>query len=114
MKVFSTIMKIVAALAAVAGIIYVIATYGDKIVAWAKKLLGKCPCCCEDDCDDCQCENDCDDCPCDCCCDEGCECDCCCEEACECCEAEEIAEVAEEAAAPEEAAPEAEDKDFEG
>ncbi len=109
MKVFSTIMKIVAALAAVAGIIYVIATYGNKIVAWAKKLLGKCPCCCEDDCDDCQCESDCDDCPCDCYCDEGCECDCGC-----CCEAEEVEEVAEEAAAPEEAAPEAEDKDFEG
>ena len=108
MKVFSTIMKIVAALAAVAGIIYVIATYGDKIVAWAKKLLGKCPCCCEDDCDDCQCESDCDDCPCDCYCDEGCACDCCCD----CCEAEEVVEAAEEAA--EEAAPEAEDKDFEG
>ena len=112
MKVFSTIMKIVAALAAVAGIIYVIATYGDKIVAWAKKLLGKCPCCCEDDCDDCQCESDCDDCPCDCYCDEGC--DCCCDESCDCCEAEEVVEAAAEAAAPAEAAPEAEDKDFEG
>ena len=33
MKVFSTIMKIVAALAAIAGIVYVVATYGDKIVA---------------------------------------------------------------------------------
>ena len=29
MKVFSTIMKIVAALAAIAGIVYVVATYGD-------------------------------------------------------------------------------------
>jgi len=113
MKVFSTIMKIVAALAAVAGIVYVIATYGDKIVAWAKKLLGKCPCCCEDDCDDCQCENDCDDCPCDCCCDEGCACDCiCCEEEAEVEEAEEVA--APEEATPEEAAPAAEEKDFEG
>ena len=47
MKVFTTILKIVAALAAIAGIIYVVATYGDKIVAWAKKLLGTyCPCCC--------------------------------------------------------------------
>ena len=47
MKVFTTIFKIVAALAAIAGIIYVVATYGDKIVAWAKKLLGTyCPCCC--------------------------------------------------------------------
>ncbi len=42
MKVLSTVLKIVAALAAIAGIVYVIATYGDKIVAWAKKLLGCC------------------------------------------------------------------------
>ncbi len=34
------ILKVVAALAAVAGIVYVIAAYGDKIVAWAKRLLG--------------------------------------------------------------------------
>lgn len=39
MKVFGMIMKILAALAVVAGIIYVLATYGDKIVAWARKLL---------------------------------------------------------------------------
>lgn len=110
MKVFTTILKIVAALAAIAGIVYVIATYGDKIVAWAKKLLGKCPCCCEDDCDDCQCEHDCDDCPCDCYCDEGCECECGC-----CCGEEEAVEVVEAEEAPaEETAPEAEDKDFEG
>ena len=38
MKVFNTIAKIVAALAAVAGAVYVVATYGDQIVAWAKKL----------------------------------------------------------------------------
>ena len=38
-------MKILAALAAVVGIVYVIATYGDKIVAWAKNLLSSCPCC---------------------------------------------------------------------
>lgn len=54
MKVFRAIMKIVTALAAVAGAIYVLATYGDKIVAWCKKLLDKvndcccnCSCCCE-------------------------------------------------------------------
>ena len=46
MRVFSTIMKIVAALAAVVGAVYVAATYGDQIVAWAKKMLSKCPCCC--------------------------------------------------------------------
>ena len=48
MRVFSTIMKIVAALAAVVGAVYVAATYGDQIVAWAKKTLAslsKCPCC---------------------------------------------------------------------
>ena len=38
-------MKILAALAAVVGIVYVVATYGDKIVAWAKNLLASCPCC---------------------------------------------------------------------
>lgn len=44
MKVFSKIVKILTALAAVAGAVYAIATYGDKIVAWAKDLLAKCPC----------------------------------------------------------------------
>ena len=84
MKIFATIMKIVAALAAIAGIVYVVATYGDKIVAWAKGLLGKCSC--------------------GCCCDEECCCneeDCCCDEECCCCK-----EATEEAV-------EAEEKDFE-
>ena len=78
MKIFATIMKIVAALAAVAGVVYVLATYGDKIVAWAKKTLKLCEPCCECCCDE------------DCCCDEECCCDedCCCDEEC-CCEAEE-------------------------
>ncbi len=49
MKVFGTIVKIVVALAAVAGLVYVFATYGDKIVAWAKKMLGLCKGCCEGD-----------------------------------------------------------------
>ena len=39
-----TAMKIISALAAVVGAIYVIATYGDKIVSWAKNLLKSCPC----------------------------------------------------------------------
>lgn len=43
MKAFNTILKILAALAAVAGAIYVIATYGDKIVAWAKKVWASLP-----------------------------------------------------------------------
>ena len=50
MKTFGTIMKIVVALAAVAGAIYVAATYGDKIVAWAKNLLERCGCCCNNTC----------------------------------------------------------------
>lgn len=52
MKAFRVVLKILAALAMVAGVIYVIATYGDKISAWARKLLnqlkGYCPCCDED------------------------------------------------------------------
>lgn len=39
MKILSAIAKIVAALAFIAGVVYLVATYGDKIVAWAKKLL---------------------------------------------------------------------------
>lgn len=37
-----TVLKVLTALAAVAGIVYIIATFGDKIVAWAKKLLPSC------------------------------------------------------------------------
>lgn len=52
MKIFCNFAKIVAALAAVAGIAYVCITYGDKIVAWMKKTFGKLcdKCCCEDTC----------------------------------------------------------------
>lgn len=42
------IVKILTALAAVAGAVYIIATYGEQIVAWAKKVLNampKCPKC---------------------------------------------------------------------
>ena len=78
MKTVNTLVKILTALAAIAGVIYVIATYGDKIVAWAKKIMASCPCKCNvDDCADCECE---------------CECKCECE-----------AEAAEEAAPAEEA-----------
>ena len=51
------VLKILTALAAIAGTVYVIATYGDKIVDWAKKILASCPCCnktCE-----CACEGEC-------------------------------------------------------
>lgn len=86
MKIAKLIAKIVVALAAIAGAVYVIATYGNQIVAWCKKVLASLPCCKED-----------------CCCDGECECDeeCCCGEEC-CCEeaveeaAEEIAEAVEE------------------
>ncbi len=59
MKTFNIIAKILVALAAIAGAVYVIATYGDKIVAWAKKVLGSCQCCCEDGCcGECCCEDE--------------------------------------------------------
>ncbi len=46
MKTFEIIVKLTTALAAIAGAIYVVATYGDKIVAWAKSLVSRCPCQC--------------------------------------------------------------------
>lgn len=45
MKTFGTVLKILAALAAIAGVVYVVATYGDKIVAWAKQLWSRVSCC---------------------------------------------------------------------
>lgn len=48
MKSLNTIVKILAALAAIAGAVYIVATYGEQIVAWAKKLwnsLPQCPAC---------------------------------------------------------------------
>ena len=52
MKTLNAIIKVLTALAAVAGAVYVVATYGDKIVDWAKKLwasMPKCPTCEEAD-----------------------------------------------------------------
>ena len=102
MKAFKVIAKIVLALAAIAGIVYVVATYGDRIVAWARTRLNRYTCCCdcECDCDECDCEDDCDNCQCDCACDCACDCD----ESCVC-DCEEAA--AEEAVV-------AEQNDFEG
>lgn len=40
-----TAIKLITALAAIAGAIYVISTYGDQIVAWAKKIREKLPVC---------------------------------------------------------------------
>ena len=39
MKTFGNIMKALAVIAAIIGIVYVVAAYGDKIVNWAKRLL---------------------------------------------------------------------------
>ena len=44
MKPFETVMKVLTVLAAVAGVVVVLAAYGDKIVAWAKKMMEKIPC----------------------------------------------------------------------
>ena len=73
MKIAKLIAKIVVALAAIAGVVYVLATYGNQIVAWCKKLLASLPCAC--------------DCDCECCCGGECDCD----DA-----AEEVAEAVEE------------------
>ena len=86
MKIAKLIAKIVVALAAIAGAVYVIATYGNQIVAWCKKVLASLPCCK----DECCCDGECD-CDGECCCGE----ECCCEEAVEEA-AEEIAEAVEE------------------
>lgn len=41
MKVFTTILKILAAIAVVAGLVYVFAAYGDKIAYWCKEAIAK-------------------------------------------------------------------------
>ena len=96
MKVFSKILKFVAALAAIAGVVYVVMTYGDKIVAWVKSQLARFGCCCDCGCETCNCgcDADCDDCQCEYDCDTQCPC--------------------ENEAAAEEPAVEAEETDFEG
>jgi len=48
MKIANTIIKVLTALATIAGIVYIVATYGEQIVAWCKKTLEnlpKCPKC---------------------------------------------------------------------
>lgn len=48
MKALNTIVKVLTALAAVAGAVYIVATYGERIVDWAKKMwkaMPKCPGC---------------------------------------------------------------------
>ena len=41
---FNTIFKLFTALAAAVGAIYIVATYGDQIVEWAKGIMGGCCC----------------------------------------------------------------------
>ena len=97
MKAFKCILKIVLALAAIAGAIYVAATYGEQIVAWCKKMIAKCSCCCDDKCE---------------CCEDG---ECTCDGDCDCCDvAPEEAPAEEEAPVADEAAPVADEADFEG
>lgn len=51
MNAFSVVMKILAAAAVIAGIVFVVIMYGDKIMSFVKKLLGRIGCsACE--CDD--------------------------------------------------------------
>jgi len=67
MKTAKIIAKIVVALAAVAGAVYVVATYGEQIAAWCKKVLASLPCC------NCKCTCDCEG---ECTCDGECTCEC--------------------------------------
>ena len=89
MKIFGIVVKIVAALAAIAGIAFVVVKYGDQIVAWFKKTFGGLFCCCDGEC-----------------CDGECCCECCDEEAAE--EEAPVEEVAEDTAVV------AAEADFEG
>jgi hypothetical protein len=89
MKIFGIVVKIVAALAAIAGIAFVVVKYGDQIVAWFKKTFGGLFCCCDGEC-----------------CDGECCCECCEEEATE--EEAPVEEVAEDTAVV------AAEADFEG
>ena len=43
MKIAAVIAKILAALATVVGAIYLLATYGEQIVAWCKKFMASMP-----------------------------------------------------------------------
>ena len=92
MKTAKLIAKIAVGLAAVAGAVYIIATYGEKIVAWCKNLLASLPCCCNCPCT-CDCESECT-------CEEG-ECICECKCANEAADEVEVEVVAEEPAAEE-------------
>ena len=60
MKNVTLIVKILTAVAAIVGAAYLVATYGEQVVAWAKKMLATCPCKCDaEDCANCACDLDC-------------------------------------------------------
>jgi hypothetical protein len=41
MKTFNKVLKVLAIIAAIIGVIYIVAAYGDEIVAWAKRTTGR-------------------------------------------------------------------------
>lgn len=41
MKTFYKVLRVIAIIAAIIGIVYVVAAYGDKIVAWARRTMGR-------------------------------------------------------------------------
>lgn len=61
MKTFYTVLKVLAALIAVAAIVYVVVAHGEKIANWIKaqtaRLRGLFGCCCGDQCQ-CQCQDE--------------------------------------------------------
>ena len=60
MKNVALIVKILTAVAAIVGAAYLVATYGEQVVAWTKKMLATCPCKCDaEDCANCACDLDC-------------------------------------------------------
>ena len=46
MKTWSIVWRVLAVLAAIAGVVFVIVKYGDKICAWVKGICAKLGCCC--------------------------------------------------------------------
>ncbi len=56
MKNLKVVLSVLAALVAIAGVVYAFVTYGDKIIAWCKRMISKIPGCdylfSDDDCFD--------------------------------------------------------------
>ena len=58
MNAFSVLLKILAAAAVIAGAVFAVVVYGDKIMGFVKKLLGRVGCVGSDFVDDCDLEDD--------------------------------------------------------